>query len=124
MRAARSLELTDLLLATAKLAGNPAVVKLAPHFHGAWLKAVKGGDAEAPLMPSVTALKGLLETALALCEAGGIEGHELTTIYNDRRDAGEFATPADLPALLDACTECLLAMVARRAEPTEEEPTE
>lgn len=111
MTRARPEALIDLLLASAPLRGYADIGKRAPDFEATW-RAALAGKLETPEKVSLEAVKDLLKIALSLCEAAGIDGTELTDIYNVRRDAGEFATPAELETLLAAAAGELLTMMA------------
>jgi hypothetical protein len=101
----------ELLLASAPLRKLPDISKRAPAFEAAWAAAL-AGDATAPIMVPEAAAKQLLRTALGLCEALGINGVERTQIYNDRIDAAEQASPADLDQLIATAAEELLKIMA------------
>jgi len=109
----RSEALTNLLLASAPLRAAPGTDTRAPYFLHAWDMALKG-EAEPAFKSSIEAVRRLLRVSLALCEASGMTGTELTIFYNDRRDASEFATPAELDELLAAAADELLTMIAAR----------
>ena len=112
MTRARSEAVIGLLLVSAPLRGVADVRERAPHFEEMWNAALRD-DLEAPEKVPSEAAKDLLNIAISLCEAAGVKGIELTELYNDRRDAGEFATAAELGTLLATAAVELLTMMVR-----------
>lgn len=101
----------DLLLASAPLRRLPDVAKHAPAFERVWLEELKGESGDA-VMPTTEAAKRLLRAALGVCEAAGIDGRDMVELFNDRLDAADTATPAELNKLIADMGEQLLTLMA------------
>ena len=85
-------------------------------FRTAWLNALKGDPPRRPMVTAV-ATRALLQSALRLCEAAGIDGPDLVAWFNDRCDAGD---RAELDDLLDHMAMALLDLTAaKRMTPAE-----